>query len=197
MTEAPLRLAVIVGSVRGGRFGLPVAHWFAEEARRFGSFEVDVLDLAELPLPMAMPELGQEPDAETAAVWERISQRLHSADAFALVTPEYNHSYPASLKNVLDWFRPEWTAKAFGLVSYGGQGGGIRAAEHLRQVISELHSVSVRDAMSFHNAWDLFDEDAKVKDAGESAAAAKVMLAQLEWWAAILRAGRGSRPYPG
>ncbi|MEU4273214.1 NAD(P)H-dependent oxidoreductase [Streptomyces sp. NPDC026092] len=197
MSEKPLRLVIVVGSVREGRFGLPVAKWFAEEARQFGRFEVDVVDLAEHSLPMVMPDFGGQPDAETAAVQAEISGRLAEADAFVLVTPEYNHSFPAALKNVLDWFRAEWGAKAFGLVSYGGQGGGIRAAEHLRQVIAELHSVTVRDAMSFHNAWELFDEQGEATDEGECAAAAKRMLAQLDWWATVLREGRGTRPYPG
>ncbi|MFF2703463.1 NADPH-dependent FMN reductase [Streptomyces cyaneofuscatus] len=196
MSENPLRLVVVVGSVREGRFGLPVSNWFAQEARQFGRFEVDVLDLAELALPMAMPDFGGQPDAATAAVQEEISRRLAEADAYVLVTPEYNHSYPAALKNVLDWFRAEWAAKPFGLVSYGGQGGGIRAAEHLRQIIAELHSITVRDAMSFHNAWDLFDEQGRATDNGEAAGAAKQMLTQLDWWATVLREGRGSRPYP-
>ncbi|CAL9619188.1 hypothetical protein SUDANB6_05822 [Streptomyces sp. enrichment culture] len=197
MSEKPLRLVVVVGSVREGRFGLPVSNWFAEEARQFGRFEVDVLDLTELSLPMVMPDFGGQPDAATAAVRDEIAGRLAAADAFVLVTPEYNHSYPAALKNVLDWFRAEWSAKAFGLVSYGGQGGGIRAAEHLRQVVAELHSVTVRDAMSFHNAWDLFDEQGRATDDGEAAGAAKRMLTQLDWWATVLREGRDSRPYPG
>lgn len=199
MSETPLRLAVVVGSVREGRFGSKVAAWFAQEAREGGAYEVDLIDLADLPLPVVMPNFGSEPDAATAELRDALSARLHAADAFVLVTPEYNHSFPASLKNVLDWFRPEWGAKAFGLVSYGGQGGGIRAAEHLRQVISELHSVSVRDAMSFHNAWTLFDDENRVEDGGESATAAKRMLGQLDWWATILREGRQNqdRPYPG
>lgn len=197
MPQQPLSLVVVVGSVREGRFGPSVANWFAEEARRFGRFEVNVLDLAELSLPTAMPPFGGRPADGTAAVQAEISRRLAEADAFVLVTPEYNHSYPAALKNVLDWFRAEWSAKAFGLVSYGGQGGGVRAAEHLRQIIAELHSVTVRDALSFHNAWDLFGKEGEATDEGESAAAAKRMLAQLDWWAALLREGRSRRPYPG
>ncbi|MFY1676930.1 MULTISPECIES: NADPH-dependent FMN reductase [unclassified Streptomyces] len=197
MSENRLRLVVIVGSVREGRFGLPLSRWFAGRARRLGRFEVDVLDLAEHSLPMAMPGFGDRPDTATADVQAEVGRRLAAADAFVLVTPEYNHSYPAALKNVLDWFRSEWVAKAFGLVSYGGQGGGVRAAEHLRQVVAELHSVTVRDAMSFHNAFDLFDEREEIADEGECAAAATRMLTQLEWWATVLREGRERHAYPG
>ncbi len=192
MSNSLLQLAVIVGSVREGRFGSTVANWFAEEARGHGRFEVDTIDLAETPLPLTMPA---ELDARTAATQEGLARRLAAADAFVLVTPEYNHSIPAGLKNMLDWFRPEWVAKPFGLVSYGGQGGGIRAAEHLRQIIAELHAVSVRDALSFHNAWSLFDNPSAIADGGESAAAAKTMLGQLDWWGTVLRQGRVTRPY--
>ena len=73
-----------------------------------------------------------------------------------IVTPEYNHSFPASLKNTIDWFDSEWHAKPVGFVSYGGMAGGQRAVEHLRQVFAELHAVTVRDTLSFHMAWERF-----------------------------------------
>ncbi|MBT2507465.1 NAD(P)H-dependent oxidoreductase [Streptomyces sp. ISL-98] len=195
MSASPLRLAVVIGSVREGRFGPQVARWFAEQARQHGGFEVDLIDLADSPLPLVLPDFGGAPDAATAVHREELGRRLAAADAFTLVTAEYNHSYPASLKNALDWFREEWRAKAFGLISYGGQAGGVRATEHLRMVICELHAVSVRNALSFHNAWELFDEDATACDDGASDGAAKVMLDQLGWWAGLLREGRAKQPY--
>ena len=81
-----------------------------------------------------------------------------------IVTPEYNHSFPAALKNTIDWFRDEWQAKAAGFVSYGGMAGGQRAVEHLRQVFAELHAVTVRETLSFHMAWERFDEDGRPRD---------------------------------
>ncbi|MDT9691523.1 NAD(P)H-dependent oxidoreductase [Streptomyces sp. P9(2023)] len=195
MSTSPLRLAVVIGSVREGRFGPLVAQWFAEQARRHGGFEVDLVDLAESPLPLTLPDFGGEPDAATAVHHSALAQRLAAADAFVFVTAEYNHSFPASLKNALDWFREEWQAKAYGLVSYGGQAGGVRAAEHLRTVICELHGMTVRDALSFHNAWELFGEDGRADDDGASDAAAKAMLGQLGWWGGVLREARAQSPY--
>ncbi|RAJ66900.1 NAD(P)H-dependent FMN reductase [Streptomyces sp. Amel2xB2] len=193
----PLRLAVIVGSVREGRFGPVVAHWFAEEARTYGEFEVDVLDLAraEHELPVAFPEFGAPlPDA-VRETHRALSERLAAADAFVIVTPEYNHSYPAPLKNTIDWFREEWQAKPAGFVSYGGMAGGQRAVEHLRPVFAELHAVTVRETLSFHMAWERFDEDGVPHDREGTSAAAKGMLRQLRWWGGALREARAKSPY--
>ncbi|NUU25397.1 MAG: NAD(P)H-dependent oxidoreductase, partial [Streptomycetaceae bacterium] len=121
--------------------------------------------------------------------------RLAAADAYLVVTPEYNHSFPASLKHAIDLFRDEWRAKAVGFVSYGGMGGGLRAVEQLRLVFAELHAVTVRDSISFHMAWERFGEDGTPVDPEGCAAAAKGMLAQLEWWARTLNEARTARPY--
>ncbi|MGD9485823.1 NAD(P)H-dependent oxidoreductase [Streptomyces sp. TRM70308] len=195
MSTTALRLAVLTGSVREGRFGPTVSHWFAEQAREHGAFDVDVVDLADHPLPLVMPSWGGAPAADVARHQRELGARLARADAFVVVTPEYNHSFPAALKNAVDWYREEWQAKPVGLVSYGGQGGGIRAAEQLRQVFPEMHAVTVRDALSFHHAWNAFDEQGQPREAAEAAAAAKGMLGQLDWWASALAEARAKRPY--
>ncbi|AXK34485.1 NADPH-dependent oxidoreductase [Streptomyces armeniacus] len=190
------RLAVIYGSVREGRFGPVVGDWFAGEAETHGGFgEVDVIDLADHELPLIFPDFSAGPPPETARVLEGLSERLAAADAFVVVTPEYNHSFPASLKNGIDWFHGEWQAKPVGFVAYGGVSGGLRAVEQLRQVFAELHAVTVRDALSFHNAGGLFGPDGRPKDAEGSGAAAKGMLDQLTWWASALREARAKSPY--
>ncbi|WP_369822129.1 NADPH-dependent FMN reductase [Saccharomonospora sp. CUA-673] len=112
-----------------------------------------------------------------------------------VVTPEYNHSYPAPLKAAIDYFHDEWRTKAVGFVAYGGMGGGLRAVEHLRTVFAELHAMTVRDTVSFHNFWDRFDDDGTPRDAESTAAAAKGMLNQLDWWGRALRDARSNRPY--
>ncbi|MDA3625980.1 NAD(P)H-dependent oxidoreductase [Saccharopolyspora sp. WRP15-2] len=180
-----LRLAVIIGSNREGRFGPTVANWFAEQAQQFG--DVDVIDLAEIPLPTIIGTPADQHVTELAG-------RLAAADAYVVVTPEYNHSFPAALKNAIDLYRAEWQAKPVGFVSYGGMGGGLRAVEQLRLVFAELHATTVRDTVSFHNAWDRFDESGAPIDEGSNAAA-KGMLAQLSWWARALRSARTAEPY--
>ncbi|NYI03385.1 NADPH-dependent FMN reductase [Allostreptomyces psammosilenae] len=193
-TTAPFRLAVIVGSTREGRFGETVANWFAEQARQRADMVVDVIDLVATPLPAV---LTKEPDEEDARLLSAVSPRLAEADAFVVVTPEYNHSFPAPLKNVIDWHFTQWQAKPVGFVSYGGMAGGLRAVEQLRLVFAELHAVTVRDTVSFHNAWNEFDGDGQPKRPEGCNAAAKGMLDQLAWWAGALRTARATHPYGG
>lgn len=196
-SNEPLRLAVIVGSVRAGRFGPTVSSWFADEARKYGSYEVDLIDLAEAEheLPVSFPDFNEPLPAGVERVRSNLSARLEAADAFVIVTPEYNHSFPASLKNIIDWFNTEWHAKPVGFVSYGGMAGGQRAVEHLRQIFPELHAVTIRHTLSFHMAWERFSPDGLPRDAEGSNAAAKGMLRQLEWWGNALRDARAEFPY--
>jgi NAD(P)H-dependent FMN reductase len=196
VSEAPVRVAVIVGSVREGRFGPVVADWLAGVAGDHGGFDVEVVDLAETDLPLAMPAFGSTPSAAVVAEVGKVTPRLAAADAFVVITPEYNHSYPASLKNAVDWHRTEWAAKPVGFVSYGGISGGLRAVEHLRAVFAELHAVTIRETVSFHGAHTRFGADGVPTDEG-SAVAAKALLDQLEWWARSLAEARAARPYPG
>jgi NAD(P)H-dependent FMN reductase len=187
----PLKLVLLVGSTRAGRFGPTVARWFAEQTARHGDFELDLLDLAELDLPAGLPAHDAAPDPRTTA----LAARLAAADAFVVVTPEYNHSYPAPLKDTIDRFRTEWHAKPVAFVSYGGASGGLRAVEHLRLVFGELHAAAIRNVVSFHNVWECFTGDGHPTDPAGHEAAAKNLLDQLLWWARALREARISRPY--
>lgn len=190
MIDVPIRTAVIVGSVRDGRFADTVARWFLDRARRDQTFDIDVVDLAEADLPPA-PTRAPVPQVEA------LRARLAAAEAFVLMTPEYNHGYPASLKSALDAARDEWMAKPLTFVSYGGMAGGLRAVEQLRQVCAELHMVSTRDCVSLHNCHGLFNEAGRLKDSAGPDAAVTTMLSQLRWWAAALREARASCPYAG
>ncbi|MFD8948588.1 NADPH-dependent FMN reductase [Streptomyces xanthophaeus] len=189
--QEKLRIAVIIGSTREGRFGPTVGDWFVPLAEQHGDFHVDVIDLAGLDLPGIQPGWSTPP---TPALSE-LSARVAAADGFVVVTPEYNHSYPGHLKLFIDLHRTEWKAKAVGFVSYGGVGGGLRAVEHLRQVFSEVHCAAIRDGVSFHSAWDHFGEGGRAHEAQGAAGAAKTMLDQLAWWSRTLREGRAARPY--
>lgn len=186
--ERELGLAIIVGSTREARFGPTVARWFAAQAQTRAEFGVDVVDLADPHLPAV---LSSQPDASVAAY----RQRLDRADAFVVVTPEYNHGYPASLKQAIDLAHREWQAKPVAFVSYGGISGGLRAVEQLRQVFAELHATTIRDCVSFHNAWPLFDADGWLREETGADVAAKTMLDRLAWWARALRSARDVEPY--
>ncbi|MEU4050031.1 NAD(P)H-dependent oxidoreductase [Streptomyces olivaceus] len=187
---APLRVTLLVGSNRHGRFGPVVADWLLDHLRAHDDLEPEVVDVARTDLPTT---LARTPEA-TAALAE-ITPKLAGADAFVVLTPEYNHSFPAGLKNVIDWHYTEWRAKPVGLVSYGGLSGGLRAVEHLRQVFAELHAVTVRDTVSFHNAGQSFGDEGRLRDPSGPDAAAKAMLDQVVWWGRALREAKEKRPY--
>ncbi|MCL5947318.1 MAG: NAD(P)H-dependent oxidoreductase [Chloroflexi bacterium] len=195
MTSMPLRLAVIIGSTREGRFGDTVARWFIHQAEQFPRLELDVVDLRDTPLP-TVQQAGSVGSGVYASVQVRaFASRIDAADAFVVVTPEYNHGYPASLKLAIDSVYPEWKAKAVGFVSYGGQSGGLRAVEQLRQVFAELHTVTIRDTVSFPMARRQFDDEGMLRDPEWANTASKKLLDQLVWWANALRDARARQPY--
>ncbi|MFC6486588.1 NADPH-dependent FMN reductase [Nitratireductor sp. GCM10026969] len=188
MSQDRIRTAVIVGSTREGRFADTVARWFVGRAALDEAIDIDLIDLAEADLPATLQDV---PPPEV----EAMKSRLADADAFVMITPEYNHGYPASLKFALDSAREEWMAKPVSFVSYGGIAGGLRSVEQLRQVCAELHMVSTRDCISLHNCHGLFDEAGLLKEPSGPDAAARTMLDQLLWWATALRNARAERPY--
>ncbi|MFE7744864.1 NADPH-dependent FMN reductase [Nocardia sp. NPDC057455] len=192
MSNAPLKLAVIIGSVREGRFGPVVATWFTEQARRHGVFEVDVIDLAESHIPLELPAVppAMDPNPPRPEGMTDLTRRLAAADAFVIVTPDYNRSIPASLKAVIDWHFTQWDAKAIGFVGYSGASGGLLAIEHLRQIFNELNAHTVRHYVSFPRYYLLFDDEGQLREPEEPAAAATAMLDQLRWWASALVAAR-------
>ncbi|MFD6419356.1 NADPH-dependent FMN reductase [Streptomyces sp. NPDC060194] len=191
-SRAPLRLAVILASNREGRFGPVLADWFRARTDERDDFATEQVDLADVDLPTSFARTPQ-----SAAALAEVTPRLDAADAFVVITPEYNHSFPASLKNLIDWHYSQWRARPVGFVSYGGMSGGLRAVEQLRQVFAEMHAVTLRDTVSFHNARGHFDEDGRHRDPAAPDAAAKTMLDQLAWWAEALRTARAARPYGG
>jgi NAD(P)H-dependent FMN reductase len=181
----PLRTALVIGSVRAERLGATVAAWVRERLEAHGGFDVDVVDLVDVSLPATHDGSGDT---------DLFRARLAAADAFVVVTPEYNHGYPGYLKIAIDSALAEWEAKPLGLVSYGGLAGGTRSVEQLRQVFAELQVVTVRDAVAFPGVWDRFGADGRLVDPERHESAAKSMLDQLLWWGHALRSARRADP---
>ncbi|MFJ9415490.1 NADPH-dependent FMN reductase [Streptomyces sp. NPDC101227] len=186
MSEHRHTLAVIVGSTREGRFAPVIANWFTRHAETHAHIDVDVIDLDTI----RPYELRAGTEAHTS-----FAKRIDQADAFVVITPEYNHSFPAPLKHAIDLLRPQWQAKPVGFVSYGGISGGLRAVEQLRLVFAELHATTVRETVSFPMAGNLFDDAGEPRDPAPVAKAADALLRQLTWWAVALREARLARPY--
>jgi NAD(P)H-dependent FMN reductase len=184
------KLSVIIGSTRPGRVGLPVGQWFAERARLHGKLEVGVIDLKELNLPFLdepkHPRLADYQHEHTKA-WSKL---IEASDAFVFVTPEYNFSAPPTLLNALDFLFHEWAYKPAGFVSYGGQSGGIRAAQMLKQPLIAMKVVGIPESVVIPFVAQLVDNGTfKGSEALEKAAV--TMLDELVRWTDALAALRG------
>ncbi|MDG4808096.1 NAD(P)H-dependent oxidoreductase [Micromonospora sp. WMMD1120] len=180
----PLRIAVIVGSTREGRAGDRVARWFVEQAERHDDLTVTVVDLSDYDFPASFPA---EPTASIRAFVGAVGR----ADAFVVVTPEYNHSFPAPLKQAIDYAYDEWQAKAVGFVSYGCRSTGLHAVDQLRTVFTALHAMMVRDVVGI----DLLAGEPTARCVDELRRDADALLDQLRWWGLALRDARAARPY--
>lgn len=189
------RLTVILSSIRPDRFGPTVARWFTAEAERHGTFDVDLIDLADYELPVELA--GNDPTAALPGDVEKLGRRLAEADAFVLVTPVYNRSYPASLKTAIDWYYGEWVLRPVSFISYGGATGGLTAVEHLRGIFPEFPAVTIKNFIALSDFWKVFDHDGRPVDTEKLREPAVGVLDELAWWAPMLREARSTRPYPG
>ena len=184
-------LAVIIGSTRPGRAGLPITEWFVDRASRHGGFDVEVSDLAEIRLPLLdepnHPRLQRYEHDHTKA-W---SERIARADAVVMVTPEYNHGYPAALKNAIDYLHEEWRDKPVGFVSYGGVAAGTRAVQQLKPVVSAVRMVPVVESVNIPFFSQFLSDDGEVRPNDVMNSSADAMLDEL---ARVERALRSQRP---
>lgn len=180
------KLHVIIASIRPGRVGLPVGQWFHRHAVGHGAFEVELVDLAAVNLPLhdepKHPRLKQYVHEHT----KRWSELIDAADAFVFVTPEYNHSFPGVLKNALDYLNHEWHDKPAGLVTYGGASAGTRAQMALRPVLAVLGMPSVAASVNVPFVASFLDEERVFQPNAMTLKGADGMLDQLARWTAAM-----------
>ena len=184
-----LTIKVIVGSTRANRFSEKPAQWIFEAARKREDLDVELLDLRDYPLPFfeeAMPP-GMAKDGYTNPVVVKWRDKIRDADGFIICTPEYNHGYPAVLKNALDYVYFAWSRKAVAFVSWGGAGG-TRCVEQLRSVAIELDMAPTRLAVHIPNPWMI--RDIAGIDTEANQLSAQNLLDHLTWWAGALKAAR-------
>ena len=186
------KLNVVVASTRPGRVGYPVAQWFSDLAAAHSGFEVELVDLAEMNLPLFdepnHPRLGHYVHQHTRD-W---SASVESADAFVFVTPEYNHGMPASLKNAIDYLHNEWQYKPVGFVSYGGVAAGTRAVQMTKQVVTALKMSPVTEAVSIPFVTQFLDDEGVIRANEVMESSAKAMLDELLRYTKALSALRQS-----
>ena len=183
------KILVILGSTRPGRNGKAVADWYMNEAEEFEGLDVEFVDVADLDLPLLdepYPPAMHKYQHDHTKQW---AAKVEEADGFVWITPEYNHSTSAALKNAIDYIGQEWHRKAVALVSYGGGGHGYRAAEHLRQIAAELKMVSIRYQIGMNIFNGTLGEDGSI-DESKLDANVHDQLQDLKWWVDTLKAAR-------
>lgn len=161
-----LNIPVILGSVREGRKSEAPARFVLEKVRAAGH-ESQLVDFKEMPLPffnsalMPVEMKGKYPEPNI----QKWSEIAYNADAYIIVTPEYNHGYPAVLKNALDWLYLEFDHKPVGLVGVSnGLVAGARVIEQLRPIMENFSMFAVRETVMFARAQDVFDDSGKLLD---------------------------------
>jgi len=175
-------LKIISSTVRPGRKGPMVAAWIAELAKQNGNFNVEILDLGEINLPMM-----DEPNHPVLKNYQhrhtkQWSAKIEEADAFIFVTAEYDYNYPAPLRNALEYLFSEWAYKAAGIVSYGGISAGTRAANSLKADLSTFKIVPLTEAVNFPFFQQNINDQEQFEAKENSQKAAELMLTQLVRW---------------
>ncbi len=182
-------LLVVIASTRPGRIGRPIGDWFVRSAREHGGFEVSEADLAVLNLPLMDEPNHPRFQNYTHEHTKQWSATVAAADAVVWITPEYNHSFTAPLKNAIDYLNAEWKHKALGLVSYGGIAAGTRAVQALKPVASAVGMVTTSSAVQIAFVGQMIQDGVFVDDDGVNAAAAAMLdeMLHLETGLSILR----------
>ena len=193
-----MKLQIIVGSTRPTRAADMVTPWVTDRAALHEAFDAEVLDLRDWPLPMFgehMSSIGDRTDPSYSdprvRAWNR---KIAEADAYLVVTPEYNHSIPGELKNAIDsvFVSFAFRNKPLAMVGYsGGVGGGIRAIEHLVQVAVEVEAAPLRSTVILPFVDKQFDADGQPVDPATEVSM-QILLDDLAWWAAALSSARAA-----
>jgi NAD(P)H-dependent FMN reductase len=193
-----LNLKVIIGSTRPGRAADAVVPWIAGKARDRGDFDVDVVDLARWNLPMFAETLATVGDPRDPTfsnpVVKEWNQTIAAGDAYLFVTPEYNHSIPAVLKNAIDsvFATFSFRHKPAGIVAYSGWGsGGVRAAEHLTAIAVEMEMIPLRNVLTIPNVAAAFDDDHQPINRHLDLVA-EILLEDLAWYGTTMAAARAN-----
>jgi NAD(P)H-dependent FMN reductase len=197
------RLQIIVGSTRADRAADHVLPWVVDRASAHGSFEVEVLDLRDWPLPMFAETIATIGDFSDPTFSDPIvkawNTKIGEGEAFLFITPEYNHSVPGVLKNAIDnvFLTMAFRNKPGAFVGYsGGQIAGARAVEHLAHIAIEVEMIPLRDTVLIGGVGAAFDEESNPVNP-MSDVSLTVMLDDLAWWAELMTPARLRQLPPG
>ncbi len=187
-------IKIIAGSTRPGRFNIQPATWIYTLAQAYTAthpdIHVELLDLEQFNLPLldeSQPASNGVYEHEHTKAW---AAKIADADAFIIVTPEYNHSVPGALKNAIDFLSAEWENKPVSFISYGGLAGGSRSVEHLRGIAGELHMFDLRNQIMFPNYWGDLNEKGEYQFNDRHAKSGESMIKELAFWGEVMKSAR-------
>lgn len=184
-----LNTVVLLGSVRSDRVGIRAAR-FVERLLRARGHTVTVVDPAILQLPLLDRMYKEYPKGSAPEPLERLATLYRAADAFVVMTAEYNHSIPPALSNLLDHFLEEYFWRPSAIVCYSaGQFGGVRAAMQLRAMLCELGMPSIPSLFPIPRIQAALNDDGAALDAALEGRFTR-FASELEWYGGALRAGR-------
>jgi NAD(P)H-dependent FMN reductase len=182
----PLKIVVIYGSVRSARRGIKAARFVERQFSERGH-EVTLIDPLEHPLPLLDKMYKEYPKGSAPDTLEQLATLYRAADAFVIVTGEYNHSIPPALSNLLDHFLEEYFFRPSAIVSYSaGAFGGVRAAVQLRAMLCELGMPSTPSMFPIPRIGTAFEEDSAPADPAMTKRFQR-FASELEWYAEALR----------
>jgi NAD(P)H-dependent FMN reductase len=192
------KLQIIIGSTRSGRNSDQVSRWVIPAAQSQGAFQVEILDLRDWDLPMFEETIATLGDLSNPTYSDPIvkhwNEKIKEADAYIIITPEYNHSIPAVLKNAIDtvFFSYSFRYKPVAFVGYSlGLIAGARAVEHLTSIMVETEAVPVRTSTLIPLVTSAFNEQDQPINPGLNNTM-DVMLDDLAWLAKTLKIGRNA-----
>jgi NAD(P)H-dependent FMN reductase len=185
----PLLMPVILGTVRSDRKGLRAARYILRLLGDRG-YEAPLVDPMELKLPLLDRMYKEYPKGQASETLERLAGLFRRADAFVVVSAEYNHSIPPALSNTLDHFLEEYFWRPSAIVCYSpGQFGGVRAAMQLRALLSELGTPSIPSLLPIPKIDSALDEHGTAQAPWLDKAAGR-FIDELAWYAEALRRQR-------
>lgn len=182
-----LYLPVLLGTVRDENRAKHVAAYVVRLLGERG-VETRLVDPDALPFGVLRRrewEMAPQPPEVKAFV-----EDMARADGFVVVSPEYNHGYPGSLKNLLDHLFDEWGRKPFALVGLGGVSGGLRMIEQMRQVVAGLEAVAIPAHVAVQQVSKAFGPGGPVEDEPRWRERFGRTFDELEWYARALKAAR-------
>lgn len=181
-----LKLKIIIGSTRPGRVGPIIADWVRNAAGGHGRFEAELVDLADMELPLLDESTHPARQQYTHAHTKRWSAIVEDADAFVFVTPEYDYFAPAALVNAVQVLFREWGYKPAAVVSYGGVSGGLRASQTLRQLLGNVGVMAIPQVVPVPFFPEFIEEGRFVPNEKMVEGAAE-MFSELAKWSAALK----------